>query len=130
MHYIAALNWPKVCSPEAGSYMRAFWLFTAIFAVVLLAGFDTLNRTLSGVVTDRNAKPIPHAAVQLENERTLAVRSYLTDEHGEFHFAELSPDIDYDVRAEFDGIRSKTRVVSQFDGHKAARIRLVIEISR
>ena len=110
--------------------MRVLRLFIAIVAIVGLAGFDSLSRSLSGVVTDQNAKPIPHAAVQLENERTLAIRSYLTDAHGEFHFAELSPDIDYDVRAEFDGIRSKTRVVSQFDGHKAARIRLVIEISR
>ncbi len=110
--------------------MRIFRLTLVIVAVAGLGAFDTLNRTLSGVVIDQHDKPIPHAAVLVENERTLAIRSYLTDAHGQFRFAELSPDIDYDVRAEFDGIRSRTKVLSQFDGHKSAKIRLVIRISR
>ena len=83
---------------------------------------------LSGTVTDQHARPIPQAAVLIENERTLMVRSYITDDHGEFHFAELSPDTDYDVQAEFDGIRAKKKVLSQFDSRRNPTIKLVIRL--
>jgi hypothetical protein len=88
------------------------------------------TRVLTGTVTDQNARPIAHAAVQIENEKTLNVRSYISEAHGEFHFAELSPDVDYDVRAEFDGIRSAKKTLSQFDGRRAPTMTLVIRIPK
>lgn len=88
------------------------------------------TRTLSGTVTDQDGRPIAHAAVQIENERTLEVRSYISEAHGEFHFTMLSSDVDYDVRAEFDGIRSAKKTVSQFDSKASPKITLVIKLPK
>jgi hypothetical protein len=88
------------------------------------------SRTLRGTVTDQDARPIPHAAVQIENERTLEVRSYISEAHGEFHFAELSPDVDYDLSAEFDGIRSPKKTLSQFDERRDPTMTLVIRLPK
>ena len=87
-------------------------------------------RTLSGVVTDQDGRPIPHAAVQVEDERTLQMRSYITEADGSFRFALLSPDDDYDVRAVFDGIRSGKQTLSQFDSQAKAKMRLTIRIPK
>jgi hypothetical protein len=87
-------------------------------------------RTLSGVVTDQDGRPIPHAAVQVEDERTLEMRSYITEEDGSFRFALLNKDNDYDVRAVFDGIRSGKKTLSQFDSRVKAKMRLVIRIPK
>ena len=110
--------------------VRIFRTFAAFSALILLAGFMEADRTLSGVVTDRHSRPIPEAAVQIENERTLSVQSCITDERGQFHFSELSPDADYDLQAQFDGIRSRKRVLSQFDSHPHAGMKLVIRLPR
>ncbi len=87
-------------------------------------------RTLTGIVTDQNARPIASAAVQIENEKTLQVRSYITEAHGEFHFAELSPDVDYDLEALFDGIRSPKKTLSQFDERLHPTMTLVIHLPK
>lgn len=105
-------------------------LFVPLTALILLAESPYTVRSLSGVVTDQNARPIREAAVLIENERTLAVRSCITGDHGEFHFSELNPDNDYGVQAEFDGIRSSKKVLSQFDSRHKATMKLVIRLPR
>jgi protocatechuate 3,4-dioxygenase beta subunit len=87
-------------------------------------------RTLTGIVTDQDARPISQAAVQIENEKTLQVRSYITEAHGEFHFSELSPDADYDLQAVFDNIRSPKKTLSQFDERPHPTMTLVIRIPK
>jgi hypothetical protein len=110
-------------------------IFCFIVLLALSAGFASHRatdsespRSLTGIVADEHARPIPDAAVQMENERTLAVRSSITDAHGGFHFAELSPDADYDLQAVFDGIRSPKKTVSQFDSHRPAIVKLIIRL--
>jgi hypothetical protein len=109
---------------------RIFRLLAPVAAIVLLGGFDSLTRTVSGAVTDQRGRPIAHAAVQMENERTLAVRSYLTDGRGDFYFADLSPDIDYDLQAQFDGIRSRRKTLSRLDSPRRVPVQLVIRLPR
>jgi hypothetical protein len=88
------------------------------------------TRLLTGVVTDQDGRPIAHAAVQIEDEKTLQVRSYISEANGEFHFAMLSPDVDYEVSAEFDGIRSTKKTLSQFDSRSKPKMTLVIRIPK
>ena len=117
------------------SLKRLFCFAAAAALIALSAGFASHRtrdpeapRTLIGVVTDAHAQPIPEAAVQMEDEKTLAIRSSITDAHGRFHFAELSPDADYDLQAVFDGIRSPKKTVSQFDSRQNATVKLLIRL--
>jgi hypothetical protein len=108
----------------------------ALIAVALAAAFPQQapkgdgTRTLTGTVTDQDARPIRYAAVQLENERTLEIRSYISEAHGEFHFAELRTDVDYDVTAEFDALRSPKKTLSQFDERHHPTMTLVIHLPK
>ncbi len=75
----------------------------------------TVERPVSGVVTDPDGKPVVGAIVQLKNTRTLQVRSFITREKGDYYFAGLSKDVDYELKAQASGHASPTRTLSSFD---------------
>ncbi len=70
----------------------------------------------AGKVTT-NGAPAVGAVVYLENPTSLAVKSYLTGPNGEFHFNNISPQTDYEVWAELNGVQSKHKFISQFSNH-------------
>ena len=88
---------------------------------------DTVGRMLTGKVLDRHDNPLPDAIVYLANTRTRAVKSYIIGPDGAYHFPELSPNIDYEVYAQYKGQKSDTKAVSQFDDRKIVNIVLRID---
>jgi hypothetical protein len=91
-------------------------------------GAQQTTRDLSGTVTDRGREPLRGAVVQLENERTHAVISYITGRSGEYSFKRIGGDTDYEVWATFRGIRSKEKQLDRFNVKHTPRIDLVIEL--
>jgi hypothetical protein len=88
---------------------------------------DTVGRMLTGKVLDHHDNPLPNAIVYLSNTRTRAVKSYIIGADGAYHFPELSPNIDYEVYAQYKGLKSDTKTVSQFDDRKIVNIILRID---
>jgi len=85
------------------------------------------GRMLTGKVLDRHDNPLPDAVVYLSNTQTRAVKSYIVGADGAYHFPELSPNIDYEVYAQYKGQKSDTKTVSQFDDRKQVNIILRID---
>lgn len=85
------------------------------------------TRTLNGHVFDNHDNPISKAVVYLKDTRTLAVKTYITEADGSYHFPALSPNVDYEVYAEHDGARSDTKTLSAFDNRKLVNITLHIK---
>ena len=73
------------------------------------------ERIVEGVVTNKDDQPISGAVVYLKDSKSLAMKTYLTDEHGHYRFGELSQNTDYELWAEHDGEKSKSRNISSFD---------------
>lgn len=88
---------------------------------------EDAGRMLTGKVLDHHDNPLPDAVVYLANTRTRAVKSYIIGADGAYHFPELSPNIDYEVYAQFKGQKSETKTVSQFDDRKVVNIILRID---
>ena len=84
-------------------------------------------RTLTGTVTDRHREPLAGAVVQVHDENTGTVISYITSRSGRYTFQRLSGDDNYTVFATYRGVRSKTRFLSKFDSNPQRYIRLVIK---
>lgn len=109
------------------------------FGAVLLAGAlagtataqskreDTNTRTVNGVVTDTSDAPVTGAVVQLKDTKTLQVRSFITQEGGAYHFAGLSTNVDYELKAEHQGASSSTKTLSVFDSRRQAIINLKLD---
>ena len=114
--------------------MRRIWV--VVIAVLLLvgapAGFaqqgkkkgDEQNRSVKGAVVAADEHSVTGAVVQLKNTKTLQVRSFITKDDGTYYFHGLSPDIDYEIQADFQGASSGTKTLSSFDSRKEAIINL------
>jgi hypothetical protein len=89
---------------------------------------ETAGRMLTGKVLDHHDNLLADAVVYLTNVRTRAVKSYITAPDGAYHFPELSPNIDYEVYAQYKGEKSDTKAVSQFDDRKVVNIVLRIDL--
>ena len=87
---------------------------TAILAFALLA-IPLQARSVRGVVTDSQGKPVAKAAVRLKNSVTLRIRSVRTGADGRYRFTGLNPAMDYELRASSQGQSSDWVVVSRFD---------------
>ena len=73
-------------------------------------------RNLTGTVQDRHHEPLNGAVVEIENENTKGVISYITDRSGQ-----------YRVWFTYRGQRSKVRELSQFDDRPNATINLMVK---
>ncbi len=89
-----------------------------------------IRRTVEGKVHDKSDAPVKGAVVYLKDSRTLAVKSYLSDEEGSFHFGQLSQNTDYELYAEFNGKRSKSKSISSFDSKNDILINLKIDTGK
>ncbi len=89
------------------------------------------SRTLTGTVTDKSTdKPIPEAIVYLKNTKTLAMKTYITQNDGSYRFPEVSNNTDYEVYAQKSGHKSSTKTLSQFDDRPTAAINLQINTNK
>jgi len=73
------------------------------------------GRLLFGKVLDPQDNPLADAVVYLTNTRTRAVKTYIVSKDGTYRFPALSSAIDYEVYAQFKGVKSDVKSVSQFD---------------
>jgi hypothetical protein len=108
-------------------------LFLTCFASVVLS-FDNKKdkeeeklRMVQGVVTDAQDNPIPGAVVQLKNSKTLQVRSFITQEKGVYQLHGLDPNVDYSLKADYQGASSSWKTLSSFDSRKQPVINLKVE---
>jgi hypothetical protein len=86
----------------------------AFFCIVLIAA-PAFSRTVRGIVTDSNGRPVARAPVRLKNSITLKIRSQVTDKDGAYSFAGLNPRMDYDLLASHKGKSSGWVHLSRYD---------------
>ena len=86
------------------------------------------GRMLTGKVLDKHDNPVVNSVVYLSNTRTHAVTSYIVGPDGSYQFPQLSPNVDYEVYAQYQGHKSDTKTVSQFDDRKQVNIVLRIDL--
>jgi hypothetical protein len=85
------------------------------------------NRTVKGTVTMEDGTLAEGAEVQLKNTKNLQVRSYVTQKEGVYFFHGLTPDVDYEVKAQYKGTWSPSKTVSSFDSRKDVTLDLKIK---
>ena len=87
-------------------------------------------RTVEGTVCNKEGEPLQGAVVYLQDPKTMAVRSYLSDQKGHFHFRQLPMSNDFGLWAELNGQRTKTKNISQFNSHPDLNYTLKLNIDK
>jgi hypothetical protein len=85
------------------------------------------GRLLLGKVLDTQDNPVVGAIVYVTNMRTHAVKTYIVSQEGTYRFPGLST-VDYEVYAQYNGHKSDTKSVSQFDDRSEVYVDLRIDV--
>ncbi|HVI08674.1 MAG TPA: carboxypeptidase-like regulatory domain-containing protein [Candidatus Binatia bacterium] len=85
------------------------------------------GRLLLGKVLDQQDNPVDSAVVYLTDMRTHVVKTYIVGHEGTYRFPGLST-VDYEVYAQYNGHKSDTKSVSQFDDRSQVYIDLRIDM--
>jgi hypothetical protein len=88
---------------------------------------DSSTRSVQGVVRDASGQPVEKAVVQLKDTKSLQIRSFITRPDGSYHFAGLSANVEYELKAEHQGVSSDRKTLSVFNSKKAPIIDLKLK---
>jgi len=88
---------------------------------------DSATRSVNGVVTDASGQAVARAVVQLKDTKSLQIRSFITNPDGSYHFAGLSTNVEYQVKAEYRGAFSGKKTLSVFNSKKSVTIHLKLK---
>lgn len=114
---------------------RAAYLAIVCLAAVFAGGVltaqsgtgESTTRTVEGRVTNAENQPVANAVVQLKNTKTLQIRSFITQEDGNYHFAGLQTDVEYQLKADHDGVSTSWKTLSVFNSKKTPVINLKLK---
>jgi len=82
------------------------------------------------MVRDRDGQPLAGSVVQIEDELTLNVRSYIVQSDGKYHFMLLRPDIEYTLRARYRNVWGAKKTLSIFNSRKDAEVPLTVDVKK
>lgn len=85
------------------------------------------GRNVTGQVMTKGDAPLPDAVVYLKNTRTLTIKSFITEKDGGYRFHGLSPNIDYEIYADYQGQKSTTKTISSFDNRNNITLNIRID---
>jgi hypothetical protein len=116
--------------------MRLRWILLVLVACVAPASLGLAQslaqsvRVVQGNVLNSDNQPQPNAVVYLQDQKSLEVRTFITETDGRYRFGQLSSDVDYQLWAEYKGHKSKSRAISSFDSKKQFNFDLKIDTAK
>jgi hypothetical protein len=102
-------------------------LLVILLAAGAMLGQSRTPKALEGKVLGNGDVPLSGAVVYLQDSKTNNIRSFISTADGSYRFGQISPDTDYQVWAEYKGVKSPTKAISSFDSRKQVTIDLRIK---
>jgi hypothetical protein len=72
------------------------------------------TRVVEGKVFNPDGNPCANAVVYLQDEKSREVKTYVTEADGKFRFSQLSMNSDFQLWAQYQNLKSKTKGISSF----------------
>jgi Carboxypeptidase regulatory-like domain len=107
-------------------------LFLAL-SFLALAPYSTAQagqKVVGGKVVGSGNRPQSGAIVYLKDTKTDEIKSFISTADGTYRFGQLSPDVTYEVWAEYQGRKSPTKTVSSYDSKKLLDYQLKVDTDK
>jgi hypothetical protein len=91
---------------------------------------QTGQKVVEGKVVGSSNQPQTGAIVYLKNTKTDDIKSFISSPDGSYRFGQLSPDVDYQIWAEYQGRKSNTKTISSFDSKKLLDYQLKVDTGK
>ncbi len=88
-----------------------------------------LGRSVHGTVQDAESHPLPGAIVYMKDQRTRVIHTVITGDNGQYSFHQLTPNVSYEVYAEWKGRRSPARTDSEYETQPDVRLDLKVPVT-
>jgi hypothetical protein len=98
--------------------------------VASAAPAQAVQKVVQGKVIGSSGAAQQGAIVYLKNGKTGDIKSFISTADGSFRFGQLSPDVDYEIWADYQGKKSATRSVSSFDSKKLLDYQLKVDTGK
>lgn len=111
-------------------FRSAFVAFASLLIVLVTAAVfaqSSAPKSLQGKVLGSGDAPLSGAIVYLQDSKTNTIRSFISTSDGSYRFGQLASDTDYQVWAQYKGVKSATRTISSYDSRKQVTIDLHIK---
>jgi hypothetical protein len=86
------------------------------------------GRNVTGQVLNKADQPLSEAIVYLKNTKSLTIKSFITEKDGGYRFHNLTPNIDYEIYAEYQGQKSGAKTLSSFDNRNNVTLNIRIDV--
>lgn len=96
-------------------------------AFLLAQDRGPVQRTVEGKVLDKAGTGIKGAVVYLKDSHSSQVKSAISTDDGSYRFVQLAQNTDYEIWAQVDTRKSKTKSISSFDSKKSFNFTLQID---
>ncbi len=107
-------------------------LFLAL-SFLALAPYSTAQagqKVVAGKVVGSSNRPQSGAIVYLKDTKTDEIKSFISTADGSYRFGQLSPDVDYEIWAEYQGRKSSTKTISSYDSKKSLDYQLKVNTGK
>jgi hypothetical protein len=104
-------------------------LFLAL-SFLALAPYSTAQagqKVVGGKVVGSSNRPQSGAIVYLKDTKTDEIKSFISTADGTYRFGQLSPDVTYEIWAEYQGRKSATKTISSYDSKKLLDYQLKVD---
>ena len=108
-------------------------LLLAAAFLALVGPYSTAQaaqKVVGGKVIGSSNRPQSGAIVYLKDTKSDEIKSFISTADGSYRFGQLSPDVDYEIWAEYQGRKSSTKTISSYDSKKLLDYQLKVDTNK